>query len=576
MATVTTPTAELQGDGPAAEGPRREPPTDRPRRPSAADLLRRGAGWPATIAVAGVAAALRLPALGRPGTLVFDETYYVKDAWTLLNAGFESDWPEEPNPAFEAGDVDSYLDQASYVVHPQVGKWVIALGLRAFGAQSAVGWRIGVAVAGIVTVILVTRLARRLLGSTALGVLAGTLVAIDGSAIVHSRVGLLDGILAMWLVAGFTALVVDRDRAHARLALLLAQPHPDDPLPDDAPTTPDPPPAEGTGGSDAVGDEPPRAVEGAPRVRPGPLDGLGPRLGWRPYRILGGVLLGLAVGTKWSALWFVAVFGLLSVAWDASTRRRAGVRRWWQGALLLDAAPAFCSIVLVGALTYVASWWSWFASDRAYGRNWAQSQPDSWVPDPIRSFWNYHEQMWSFHTGLQAEHPYISNPLGWLLQLRPTSFFYESPTPPEQYCGTDHCSQAITSLGNPLTWWLGTLALVAAIWWVVRRRDGLAGTLVAAVLAGWVPWLAYPDRPIFTFYAISFFPFLAVTLAWAVGRLWRWGTRDDEFRRRWVIAALVVGGVLVVGASAFFYPLWTAQVTTYDFWQLHMWLPSWV
>ena len=504
-----------------------------------AELLARGSGWPAALAVTGLAAALRLPALGRPGPQVFAETYYVKDAWTLLNEGFEADWPEEPNAAFEAGDVDSYRDEASYVVHPQVGKWVIALGLRVFGAQPPVGWRLAVAVAGIVPVLLVTRLARRLLRSDALGVVAGTLVALDGSAIVHSRVGLLDGILAMWLVAGFLALVVDRDRTQARL--------------DTGPEGPDDPPAD--------------------RLRAAPF---GPRLGWRPYRLLAGVLLGLAVGTKWSALWFVAVFGLLSVAWDASARWRAGVQRWWQGALLLDAVPAFCSLVGVAAVTYVASWWSWFASDRSYGRRWAESQPDSWVPDSVRSFWHYHQQMWDFHTGLHADHPYVANPFGWLLQLRPTSFFYQAPEPAQQYCGTDHCSQAITSLGNPFIWWFATAALAAALWWAVRRRDGVAATLAAAVLAGWVPWLLYPDRPVFTFYAIALLPFLALTLTWAVGRLWRWGTRDDDVRRRWVLTALVVAGVLVVAASVFFYPLWTAQVTTYRFWQLHMWLPSWI
>lgn len=505
-----------------------------------AELLARGAGWPATLAVTGLAAALRLPALTRPHELVFDETYYVKDAWTLLNNGYESEWPEEPNPAFEAGDVDGYLDQPSYVVHPQVGKWVIALGLRLFGADTPVGWRIGVLVAGLVTVLLVTRAGRRLFGSTALGVVAGTLVAIDGSAIVHSRIALLDGILAMWLIAAFAALLVDRDRARARLERLVA------------------PPAEG--------DPPPRT---------GRLAGLGPGLGLRPYRILAGVLLGLAVGTKWSALWYLAGFGLVSVAWDASARWRAGVRQWWQGALVRDAVPAFLSLVGVAAVTYVASWASWFATPGGYGRQWAATQPDSWVPAALRSWWHYHVQMWDFHTGLHAEHPYVANPLGWLLQLRPTSFHYVSPEPPEQVCGAAHCSAAITSLGNPFIWWFGTAALVAALWWALRRRDGVAATLAVGVLAGWVPWLLYADRPIFTFYAIALFPFLALTLTWAVGRLVAAG-RQDEYRRRWVLTALVTATVLVVATSAFFWPLWTAEVTTYRFWQLHMWLPSWV
>ena len=38
-------------------------------------------------------AVLRFWNLGHPHEIVFDETYYVKDAWTLLHLGYESTWP---------------------------------------------------------------------------------------------------------------------------------------------------------------------------------------------------------------------------------------------------------------------------------------------------------------------------------------------------------------------------------------------------------------------------------------------------------------------------------------------------
>ena len=496
-----------------------------------AELAARGAGWPATLAVTALAALLRLPALTRPSALVFDETYYVKDAWTLLSLGYEARWPEEPNPAFEAGQVDTYLSDPAFVVHPQVGKWVIAIGLRLFGADDRVGWRLGVLVAGLVTVLLVTRVGRRLFGSTALGLLAGTLVALDGSTIVASRTALLDGILGMWLIAAFAALLVDRDRSRARLERLT---------------------------------RPPRAVRG-----------LGPRLGLRPWRLVAGVLLGLAVGTKWSALWFVAVFGLLTVAWDAAARYRAGVPRWWLGALVRDAPPAALSTVGVAALTYVGSWFSWLSSTAGYGRQWAATQPDSWVPDALRSLWQYHQQMWQFHTTLSADHPYVAHPIGWLLQVRPTSFFYASPEPAEQFCGAEHCSQAVTSLGNPFIWWFATAAVVAAAWWAVRRRDGVAVAALTGVAAGWLPWFAYGDRPIFTFYVVAFVPWMALCLTWAVARLIAWA-EPDEARWGWLMTAFAVAGVLVVAATVFFWPVWTADVMPLEQWQLRQWLPSWV
>lgn len=488
------------------------------------------AGWVTTGAVTALAALLRLPALGRPHVLVFDETYYVKDAWTLLTQGYEAAWEEDVDAAFAAGDVDRFRPDPAFVVHPQVGKWVIAVGLRLLGADDPAGWRLGVALAGIVTVLLVVRAGRRLLGSTALAALAGTVLAIDGSAIVHSRIAILDGILGMWLVAAFTALLVDRDRTRARLA----------------------------------------AATGPPRA---PAR-FGPGLGLRPWRILAGVLLGLALGTKWSAIWFVAAFGLLTVGWDAAARYRAGVRHWWQATLLRDAVPAFASVVVVAALSYLASWWAWFRGN-GWGRHWAATEEPSWVPDALRSWWHMHEQVWQFHTGLVAEHPYSAHPIGWLLQLRPTAFWYNPVSGPSAECHVKDCTQTITSLGNPLIWWLATAALVACVWWAVRHRDAAAAAVVAGVAAGWLPWFAYGDRPVFTFYAVAFLPWLALGLAWAVGRLLTW-SRGDPVREQRVSTALLVLGALVLAASVIMYPLWTGQSIPVQHWQIRQWLPGWV
>lgn len=491
-------------------------------------------GWTSALAVTAVGAALRLPALGRPAQLVFDETYYVKDAWTLLHLGYEGRWPDDPDPAFEAGDVDGYSTVASYVVHPPVGKWFIAAGLRLLGAQDPVGWRLGAAVAGVVAVLLLARVARRLTGSSTLGALAGLLLAVDGSAIAHSRTALLDGFLMVLVLGAFTALVVDRDRTAERLRRL-------------------------TG--------PPRA----PSV-------WGPGLGLRPWRVLAGVLLGLAVGVKWSALPFVAVLGLLSVGWDAAARRRAGVRRWWQAALGLDAPPALLSVVGVGLLAYLASWTAWFRSPGAYRRDWAATHPGegvTWLPEGLRSLVQYHLDMWGFHTTLTADHPYAAHPAGWLLQLRPTAFFYTSPEPPQQLCGADRCAQTVTSLGNPVLWWLGTLAVVACLWWLVRRRDGVALAALSGLAAGWLPWFFYSERTIFAFYAVVVLPWVILCLVHATSRLLAWGARE-EYRAAVVRATVVALLVAVLAVSAWFWPVWTGEVMTFRAWQMRQWLPGWV
>ncbi len=522
-------------------------------------------GWLGPLLVTALAAVLRFVDLGRPPTLVFDETYYVKQAYTLLTVGYEARWPEDPDPAFAAGDVDTFLPQADYAVHPQVGKWLIALGLRLVGPDDPVGWRLAAAVAGTLAVLLLARTARRLFASTALGTIAGGLLAVDGQAIVHSRTSLLDGFLMLFVVAAFGALVRDREWGRRRLAERLA-------------------------GDASWADR-----------HSGPLDrALGPALGARPWRLLAGVLLGLAIGTKWSGITFLAVFGLLTVAWDVTARRTAGVPRWLAGGVLRDGVPAFAAMVPVAAAVYVVGWSSWFRTPGAYLRDWAATHPGegvTWLPETLRSWWHYHGQMWTFHRGLTSEHTYEAHPLGWPVQWRPTYFFYETPVPAQAACGADRCSVAVTALGNPVLWWLASALALVAVWAFVRHRDWRAAAALSGVVAGWVPWLGLAHRTIFTFYSVAFAPWMVLLVTWGLSRAL--GLPDDgggraaasatdggpgagtgadlraEARRRAGLAVTVAVLVVIAVVSAFFWPVWTGQPVPFGFWRLHVWLPRW-
>src|SRR5215207_10254883 len=122
--------------------------------------------WGGPVVVTLIAAVLRFWGLGHPQSIVFDETYYVKDAWTLLQNGYESSWPENADAEFANGDTSIFLDDPAYVVHPPLGKWMISLGMAAFGAGDAFWWRVMTALAGTIAVFLVAMVARRLFSST--------------------------------------------------------------------------------------------------------------------------------------------------------------------------------------------------------------------------------------------------------------------------------------------------------------------------------------------------------------------------------------------------------------------------
>ena len=181
------------------------------------------AGWIATTIATLVAALIRLPGLGNVRTLIFDETYYVKDAWSLLTLGYEGTWAKDVDTAFANGDTSGLSAVGGYPVHPPTGKWLIAMGMKFFGQADPVGWRIAAAICGIITVFLLCRLAQNLFRSPAITLLAGLFLATDGMAIVMSRTSILDGFLAMFALAAFLCVVKDQHMTQPALSAKLAE-----------------------------------------------------------------------------------------------------------------------------------------------------------------------------------------------------------------------------------------------------------------------------------------------------------------------------------------------------------------
>ena len=513
--------------------------------PSLAERLIRWSAWGGPLLVALVAGALRFWNLGNPKAVIFDETYYAKDAWALVNQGYEGNWPKDIDARILKDPSSVPIPtEPGYVVHPPVGKWVIGLGEQLFGF-TPFGWRFMVAVLGTLSVLMLCRIGRRLFRSTFLGCLAGALLAVDGLHFVMSRTALLDLVLMFFVLASFGCLLIDRDWARRKLAAAL----PED---EEGVLRPDAPVAETL------------------------------RLGWRPWRLAAGVMLGLAFATKWNGLYILAAFAIMAVLWDVGARRTAGAVRPYLAVLKRDIVPAFFSTVPVAVVTYVASWTGWIATDKGYFRNWAATAGKggdwTWLPDWLRSLWHYENEVYSFHVNLTSGHTYQSNPWSWIVLGRPVSYFYEDPAAGKDGCPVatkGECAREVLALGTPLLWWAAGFALCYVLWRWFFRRDWRAGAIACAVAAGWGPWFLYQERTIFLFYAVVFVPYLCLAVAMMIGAMV--GPAGSDERRRTIGA--VGAGVLVlliVWNFIYFWPLYTGTSIPIDAWRSRMWFDTWV
>jgi dolichyl-phosphate-mannose--protein O-mannosyl transferase len=502
-------------------------------------------GWIGPLLVTLFAGFLRFYRLTVPHAVMFDETYYIKDAWSILKHGVELQIV--PDPTSDPGHMNNLIlaghtnifqipFSGEYVVQPPVGKLLIAVGEWMFGLTT-LGWRLPSAVIGTLAVLVMCRLARRMTRSTLLGCVAGLLLALDGLEFVLSRIGILDIFLMFFVLAAFAAIVVDRDVSRSRLAE--------------------------------------RVV-----LRPG--DDAGPELGIRKWRVAAGLLIGLACASKQDAVWYLIAFVFLCVLWDMGARRTAGVRDYVRGALLRDGKWLWLTLGVIPLATYIATWSGWLITSIGYDRQYAADNggPHFPVISALYSLFVYHKEMVHFGVTLTATHPYKSQPWTWFVMSRPVSFDWRSFT---DAAGLHEAAknttgpyvQEVLALGNPAIWWVSVPAMLFCLGWWLTRRDWRAGVVVLGVMAGWATWLPFMARTKFYYYALEFLPFLILCIVLCLGLLI--GPVSASLRRRvWGTTIAGVYVVAVVVVFYYFYPILSDKVIPYSSWLSHMWYAGWI
>lgn len=394
---------------------------------------------------------LRLWRLNLPTGYIFDEVYYAKNANSLIRNGVEL----------------NAQGQAEFIVHPPLGKWLIGIGIKVFG-NDEFGWRISAAVIGTLSVVLIYLITKELFKSVFLSNVAAALMALDGLALVMSRVALLDIFLMFFILLAFYFLIKNDL--------------------------------------------------------------------W-----LSGVAIGLAAATKWSAIFLIPFFILLTL-----NSHQIEPVKWVKRA---------AQFIFMPALIYLISWSGWIFTGSGWDR-----QSGSNV---FTSLWKYHTAILDFHRNLVETHSYAANPWSWLILGRPTSFFYQTPSG----CGASTCSQEILAIGTPILWWVGIFAIALTFGFFVAHRDRISTVILAGIAGTYLPWFLIQGRTTFYFYAISILPFLILALIYAFNLALKYG----DYRKQIIIFLAVVALNFI-----YFLPILLGIEIPYSQWLSRMWLRSWI
>jgi dolichyl-phosphate-mannose--protein O-mannosyl transferase len=231
---------------------------------------------------------------------------------------------------------------------------------------------------------------------------------------------------------------------------------------------------------------------------------------------------GLAVASKWSAIWGAPI---LFVLW---------LKRKPLKEPPLKTVKTFVYFLIIPFAIYLLSYFDMFLT----GHN-------------LTIWWGMQEQMWWYHTGLKATHPYSSDWWSWPLLIRPI-YLYTSDE-------VNGMVARIYAMGNPFVFWFGVLSVAASAVISFAERNKKLGLVIFSYLIFFVPWALSP-RIMFLYHYLPAVPFLCIASGYILRR----------FPRLTFVYLLVC-----FLAFIYFYPHWAGLQIPLWLDKSYYWVPSW-
>lgn len=324
---------------------------------------------------------------------------------------------------------------------------------------------------------------------------------------------------------------------------------------------------------------------------------------WRLCLALSGLCFGASASVKWSGLWFLLGAYLLwilthLIQWIEQLHRSPKIT-------VLDATPntplqrlahlkpidLLLNLGAIPALIYQLMW----------------------IPhlmlNPGSNIWELHKQILTYHENLGSDaHPYCSKWNSWLLMVRPIAYFYKQVTngTTDPASATESTLAAtsnkviydVHAMGNPILWWLSTLAIMAVLYWLLDnmidrsvdissevsaeqilvscRSQGISYSTnlwIALYLfinysANLLPW-AKVSRCAFLYHYMGSAVFATLALAWLIDRC----LCSDKARIR---TLGLVAILLILIGFIFWLPIYLGLPLSPSEFRFRIWFPTWI
>ncbi|MCL2220699.1 MAG: glycosyltransferase family 39 protein [Oscillospiraceae bacterium] len=381
--------------------------------------------------------------------------------------------------------------------HPPLGKDIIAASIHIFG-MSPLGWRMLGAISGVLMLIVMYIFLKNMFGKTSIATCGTLLFGFEFMRFVMSRIGTVDTFVILFILTSFFFMY--------RYI----------------------------------------TTDGDAKFRESLLP-----------LALSGLFFGLSFSVKW--IGFYAGAGLLVIYIIRQVKlyiyykdnKKKGFAEYFTKTILFS----FLFFVIVPLIVYYVSY-------IPYGHSHGMSVRGGmlWAPSFFEIFINNQVSMFTYHAGLEAEHPFTSVWWQWIFNIRPILFVWDRTH--------DGTRAAFGSFGNPVIWWGGLVAIIVMCVRAFIKRDDRSLFIVIGYLCGLLPWVAV-TRILFAYHYFPSSLFLTLALCHVFNAILN---RKKPLSKPAVYGFTAFAGLIF----ALFYPSLSGMfMPDWYFENFVRWLPSW-
>lgn len=171
------------------------------------------------------------------------------------------------------------------------------------------------------------------------------------------------------------------------------------------------------------------------------------------------------------------------------------------------------------------------------------------VSDLFKTFGHYQEFMYSYHSNLNATHPYQSSWYSWPFTLKPMWYYFNSYITPDRV-------STLSASGNPAVWWVSSIGAVALLWARLSKRvlpDRALQIFCVGILANFLPWVLV-TRCTFIYHFFATVPFILMATVYALQKLEQRYPEAHFLKWFWVGFAVLFFVLLYPGISGLAVP----------------------